>query len=251
MSTLATPSALAERVAAATGRTSTTPRERRTRPATGTTSHPLVLLAGGWKSGKSYALAAASADERVARMTVVEVGGDRGKMDAYGAIPGATFELVEHDNTWADLTAAIAAECDQPPADGGYNILAIDGATSLWAVLTRSAQRGGRDLTGGGWSAVNTAWDDLLNVLRTYPGPVVLTARTDDTGIVDDALGRVRTQRDLAFEADVVVQATGHRRFALAGASSLALATDDVALPLELGDLVLADLLDLLTGDQR
>lgn len=237
-------------VAARTGKAPAAPRDRRTRPLTGTAQHPLVLLAGGPKVGKSYALAAASADRRVARLAVVEVGGDQGAMDAYGAIAGARAELVEHDGTWADITAAIQAECAAEPTPGGLNVLAIDGATSLWAVLSREAQRGGRDLGPGGWAAVNSTWADFLTVLRTFPGPVVLTARVDGETIVDDALGRIRTQRDLAFETDVVVQATGHRRFTLAGARSLALSDVAESGPVELGDLVLADLFELLGADE-
>ena len=226
-------------------------RQHRTRTLTGRARPPLITVAGGPKVGKSYAIAEAAADPRVARVRLVEVGGDRGAADEYGAIPGVAdrLELIEHDNTWADVAAAVQQAVAQPPVDvDGHDVLAIDGATSLWALLSRHAQRGGRDIGPGGWAAVNAAWDDLLDVLRTHPGPVVLTARTDAAGLVGDELGRVRTQKDLAFEADVVVQATGHRAFTLVGARTLALAHAEVSLPLGLGDLVLADLLDLLTG---
>lgn len=236
---------LSDIIAARTAGTAET-REYRTRPLTGEARPPLVLLAGGDKVGKSYAVALASADPRIARTTVVEVGGDRGAMDAYGAIAGARIELVEHDNTWADVSAAIQAAVAQPPIEGGYNILVIDNVTSLWALLSREAQRGGRDIGPGGWSAVNATWDDLLHVLRSHAGPVVLIARVDGDSLVDDTLGKVRTQKDLAYEVDVVVRATGHRMFALTGARSVVLADLGHTGAMELGDLDLAGLLDQL-----
>lgn len=237
---------LADLVANRTNAAPEAPRELRTRPLTGKTRHPLILIAGRDKVGKSYALAQASADPRVARTTVIEVGGDTGAMDAYGALDGARVELVEHDGSWGDITASIQAAIARPAVEGGYNILAIDNVTSLWRTLTTQAQRGGRDLTSAGWSNVNATWDDLLAVLRQHDGPVVLIARVDGDTLVDDTLGKVRTQKDLAYECDVVIRATGHRSFALTGVRSTALV--DAPVPVEFGDLVLADVLDLVSG---
>ena len=174
-----------------------------TRPLSGKERHPLILLSGGYKVGKSWAIAAASADPRVARLRVLEVGRDTGAMDEYGSIPGARVGLIEHDSTWAGVSAQIQAACAAPrPEHDGYNILAIDGATSLWALLSRTAQAGGRDIGPGGWAALNATWDDLLDTLRTHDGPVILTARADDGG--EDLKARV--QKDLPYDVDVVVQ---------------------------------------------
>lgn len=242
--TTPTPNPLAAAVRAAAN-IADTPRERRARTLTGRRQHPFILVAGGAKVGKSYALAAASADPRVERVIVCEVGDDRGAMDEYGAIPGVTVELVEHDGTWPDLVAALAAEVDAARAteqDGdGYTVLAIDSVTTLWTALTRHAYRS-RDPRAE-WGA----WDDLLTVLRDFPGPVVFTAR-EQAATGGDELGSIRAQRDMTYAADVVVQAAGRRDFHLTGGRSLALADDAVTLPVRLGDLVLPDLLDLLGG---
>lgn len=225
----------------------TEPREFVTRPLTGRKRPPLILVAGGDKVGKSYALAAASADPAVARMTVLEVGGDRGALDEYGQIDGAAVEIIEHNGTWGDITEAIAGAVDRAPDPSGYNVLAIDNATSLWATLSREAQRGGRDLGPGGWSSVNATWDDFLALLRQHPGPVVLIARVDGDALVDDTVGKVRTQKDLAYECDLVIRATGHREFVLAGARSLALAVADHKGTIPLGDLNLPYIFDQFT----
>ena len=218
-----------------------------TRGLTGKERHPLILLSGGFKVGKSWSIASASADPRVARLRVVEVGRDAGAMDEYGAIPGARVELIEHDGTWAGVAAQIQAACADPrPENAGYNILAIDGATSLWALLSRTAQAGGRDIGPGGWAALNATWDDLLDTLRAHNGPVILTARVDGDGLVGDDLGKVRTQKDLPYDVDVVVQASAHRNFNLRGVRSVRFR--DVAGVVEIGDLIIPDLLDLLTG---
>ena len=214
-----------------------------TRPLTGKERHPLILLSGGFKVGKSWAIAAASADPRVARLRVLEVGRDTGAMDEYGSIPGARVELVEHDGTWAGVSAQIQAACAAPrPEHDGYSILAIDGATSLWALLSRTAQAGGRDIGPGGWAALNATWDDLLDTLRTHDGPVILTARADDGG--EDLKARV--QKDLPYDVDVVVQASAHRNFSLRGVRSVRF--KDVPGAIEIGDLNIPDLLDVLTG---
>lgn len=219
------------------------PRERRSRALTGTRQHPHVLVAGGPKVGKSYALALASADERVGRVRVVEVGDDRGAMDEYGALPGVAVDLVEHDGTWTDLVAAITAEVDHSnavPVDG-YDVLAIDSVTTLRSTLSRHAYRS-RDPRAE-WGA----WDDLMTVLRDHNGPVVFVAR-EDSATDGDELGAIRVQRDMPYAADVVVQASARRAFHLVGGRSLALADDDVHLPVALGDLNLPDLLDLLAA---
>ena len=214
-----------------------------TRPLSGKERHPLILLSGGFKVGKSWAIAAASADPCVARLRVIEVGRDTGAMDEYGAIPGARVELIEHDGTWSGVSSQIQAACAAPrPEHDGYNILAIDGATSLWALLSRTAQAGGRDIGPGGWAALNATWDDLLDTLRTHDGPVILTARADDGG--EDLKARV--QKDLPYDVDVVVQASAHRNFSLRGVRSVRF--KDVPGAIEIGDLNIPDLLDVLTG---
>lgn len=224
------------------------PRELRTRPLTAHQRPPLLTIGGGPKVGKSYALAGASADPRVDRLSLIEVGSDRGGMDAYANIAGDALQLVDHDNTWADITAAIQQIINRAPEGDGYTILAIDGVTSLWAVLSREAQAGGRDIGPGGWAAVNATWDNLLSELRRHPGPVIFTARVDadQTGV---DLSRIRTQKDLAYDVDATIQAAGYRDFHITGARSAALAgIGRDQYPIPLGDLVIPDVLDLLGG---
>ena len=226
------------------------PRTITTRALTGAPRPPHLLIAGGDKVGKSYALATAAADKRVARVTVLEVGGDAGALDGYAHVAGPALELAEHNGTWADITALLGELVDRPaPAGKGHDILAIDGVTSLWAVLSREALAGARDIGAGGWAQVNAQWSDMLRLLRQHHGPVVLTARVDTSDMQADLLGRVRTQKDLAYECDATIQATAYRQFSLVSARSGHLATlTPEALPAPIGELSIPDVLDLLGG---
>lgn len=223
------------------------PREYITTTLTGRTRSPIIAVSGGPKVGKSYAIAEASTDPRIGRITLVEVGRDTGAMAEYAAVTGPALSVIEHDGTWNDVAAAIQQAVEQPAPEQGYSILAIDGVTTLWALLSREAQAGGRDIGPGGWANVNATWDALLDTLQHFPGYVIVTARVD----ADDtaSAGRVRAQKDLAYDASVNVQALGYRDFVLTGGRTLALASIPRGdLPVPLGDLNIADVIDLIEG---
>ena len=79
----------------------------KTRKPTGKAPWPMLLLAGVQKSGKSYACAAFSASDLIDRTFYIEVG--EGSADQYGALPGARYEIVEHDGSWQGILAACEA----------------------------------------------------------------------------------------------------------------------------------------------
>lgn len=92
-----------------------------TRKPTGLPSWPILLIAGVPKAGKSYACAAASASPLVGRTLWVPVGED--DPDELGGIPGADFDIVQHDGTchaddWdgyrSDYTDPFGCPCDFP-----------------------------------------------------------------------------------------------------------------------------------------
>ena len=69
--------------------------EFKTRKPSCKASFPLMLLAGIEGAGKTWAAVEATGMESVDRAFFIEVG--ESQADAYGAVPGADFEIIEHD----------------------------------------------------------------------------------------------------------------------------------------------------------
>jgi AAA domain len=167
----------------------------KTRRPTGTPSWPLILVAGEAKTGKTWSAAEFSGDERISRTFWVDLG--EGCADEYGAVPGADYEIVEHDGTWIDIigqvaevrdVARAALEAGEPPV-----MLVIDSMTAEWAMLSswtdtraRRSQSNQKaleadpdaeiDITANYWNDANSRHNRLMNILKTFPGIVVMTA---------------------------------------------------------------------------
>ncbi len=167
----------------------------KTRRPTGAPSWPLILLAGEAKTGKTWSAAEFTGDDRVGRAFWVDLG--EGCADEYGAVPGADYEIVEHDGTWIDIigqvaevrdVARTALENGEPPV-----LLVIDSMTAEWAMLSawtdtraRRSQSNQKaleadpdaeiDITANYWNDANSRHNRLMNILKTFPGIVVLTA---------------------------------------------------------------------------
>lgn len=227
-----------------------------TRRPTGRPSWPLILIAGGKKVGKSYLIAEASTSPVFERTFWVELG-EANAADLYGSLPGADFELVETDGTFDDVVGAVAQVVDLGDPERP-NLLAIDSVSTLWTLLVSeyqaiaSARRGTvrPEITADQWNAANARWRDFLALLRQHHGPVVLTSRTDHDALkggiaLDDIDGKARTQKELAYDVDVVVQIPTARTYYLTGVRSLHV---DVprggVIPVE--DLTISGLLEML-----
>ena len=78
----------------------------RTRKPTGVPSWPLILLAGEAKTGKTYRAAEFTGDENVGRAFWLDLA--EGCADEYGLVPGADYEIVDHDGTWIDIVTQVA-----------------------------------------------------------------------------------------------------------------------------------------------
>src|SRR3954462_3629075 len=79
----------------------------KTRKPTGRVPWPCILLEGEEKAGKSWALAQFSTSDRIGVLYWIDL--NEGAGDEYGAIPGATYELVEHDGSYGQVLAAVQA----------------------------------------------------------------------------------------------------------------------------------------------
>lgn len=202
----------------------------KTRKPTGKAPWPIVLLAGVQKAGKSYAAATFSASELIDRTFFIEVG--EGAADQYGAIPGARYEIVEHDGSWSGVLAAIEA-AKAEPAPGKPNCIVIDSMSELWGLLCDEQQaiaskRGKGTITMDQWNAAKKRWRKVLDALRDHKGPVILTARYEQVTVMKngqpttDKEWKVRAEKDLVFEVDAVIELKEPRKPVVTGVRTVA-----------------------------
>lgn len=203
----------------------------KTRKPTGKAPWPMLLLAGVEKSGKSYACAALSASDLIDRTFYIEVG--EGSADQYGALPGARYEIVEHDGSWKGILAACEAAVAEP-TNGKPHAIVLDSASELWALLSDEQQaiaskRGKETITMDQWAAAKKRWRKVIDTLRASKGPVILTARLDLVTVMDKAgkpttekQWKARAEKDLPYEVDGVIELKEPRRPVVAGIRTVA-----------------------------
>ncbi|MGW2700847.1 AAA family ATPase [Streptomyces sp. NPDC001340] len=245
----------------------------KTRKPTGIVPWPLLLIEGEEGAGKTYCAAEFSASDRIGQMYWVDLA--EGSADEYAAIPGADYEIIDHDGTYRDILEQIravhaearrAALAGEPPV-----VLSIDSGTSLWRMLktwTNDRARRGRsnaqrlqedpdaaiDVGMNLWNDATERWVDVIHLLQTFPGIAIITARgkqitaIDDNGKpVTDNRGRVlrewkvQAQKDLAFDCSVWVRMRRGRAPQIIKARSLQLRIED-GKPLDLPDFSIEDL---------
>lgn len=202
----------------------------KTRPPTGKAPWPMILLAGVQKSGKSYACAAFSASDLIDRTFYIEVG--EGSADQYGAIPGARFEMVDHDGSWKGILEACEAAASEP-VTGKPHAIILDSASELWGLLSDeqdsiAAKRGKDTVTTDQWNAAKKRWRKVINALRRNLGPVIITARYEQVTVMKngkpttDKMWKVRAEKDLGFEVDGIITMTEPRKPYIAGIRTIA-----------------------------
>jgi hypothetical protein len=220
----------------------------KTRKPTGRVPWPCILLEGEEKAGKSWALAQFSASDRIGALYWIDL--NEGAGDEYGAIPGARYQLIEHDGSYAAVLAAVqavkaearrAADAGEPPV-----VLGIDTGSAIWDGLkdwaSARAARSARNrellkrdpnaeivISQNLWNDAGARWRKLQTELLTFPGIVVVTARGKEVTEVD-AQGRpiegrktwsVQTHREFPYAATVWVRLRRGRRPLLVGARSI------------------------------
>lgn len=210
-----------------------------TRKPSGKPPWPMLLIAGAEKSGKSYASAAASSSEHIGRTFWFTIGED--DPDEYGALPGARFEIAEHDGSYRGLLNALTAASAEGFKDGKPNLLILDSATRLWSLLSDMAQaeasarakrknrsnpdeaRIDMDL----WNAAKQRWQHVIKVLKDHPGPVVITARLESTTLMEndqptkEKVWKVQSEKSLTYDVGAVVQLRSFGDSYLTGVRSL------------------------------
>lgn len=197
--------------------------ELRTRRPTGKPSWPIVLLAGAEKAGKSWACAQASASDLIGRTLWIGLGED--DPDEYANVPGADFEIVEHDGTYRGFLTAVRAAVAEPRVDGKPNLIVWDSATRGWNLICDMAQdaanerarRKGKatdeaDISMDLWNTATQRWVNIMDVLREHDGPVLITARLDEVTVMSggkpttDKMLKVQAQKSLPYDVGAVVE---------------------------------------------
>ncbi|AWN04883.1 RecA-like DNA recombinase [Mycobacterium phage BobaPhett] len=218
----------------------------KTRPPTGAVPWPLILVEGGEKAGKSWAAAVLSSSEKVGRTLWIDWA--EGAADEYGAIPGARYEVIEHDGTWTSIMEQVRAAKDeaQRAIDAGEKpvVLVIDSMTAEWDDLkewvdTKARRRESNrkklekdpeaeiQITTDLWNLATARHKELMRVLMRFPGIVVMIARGADQVAMENGkptsqrTWKVEGQKNLAFDASVWVRLNRGEHPQIIGARSV------------------------------
>lgn len=206
-----------------------------TRKPSGIQSSPVILLAGVAGAGKTWAAVEATAIPEVDRAFFIEIG--EGVADAYGAVPGADFEIIEHDGSIGQIRDAIRWAAEQPAESEKYNMLILDSLTEVWDLLKDNAsatmmervRRKQRRLNGGEprpdmdlWNKAGEVSDGIMRQLLDFPGPVICTARLDEVTEINDSGKpsgakdwKIQVNKKVPFRVSAVVQARSPRTWHL------------------------------------
>ncbi|MDN5687782.1 MAG: hypothetical protein L0G94_14085 [Brachybacterium sp.] len=234
-----------------------------TRKPTGRAPWPMVLIAGAEKAGKSWAAAEATGHDLIRNAYWLGIGED--DPDEYAQVPGADFSIIEHDGTYGAVLAALrdVVGIEQDPANP--DLLIVDSMGRLWAQLSDMAQAEanqraaakaakyhraapdedvqiGMDL----WNRAKGRWAAVLDLLREYPGPVIVTARLSVVSVMDaegkptkEKVDKVEAEKNLVYDVGAVVKMHARGQALLDGVRSAKLQLDR---PTPLRDFSLANL---------
>ncbi|GAA2750200.1 AAA family ATPase [Amnibacterium kyonggiense] len=217
-----------------------------TRKPTGKPSWPIVLLAGGEKTGKTFNAAKATGSSLIGRTYWVTIGEDQ--PDEYGQL--GDFDIVEHDGSYRAILSALRAAAAQPAPARGVPLLVVDSMTRLWDLLKENAQNVANERKGGGphkdaqvtadlWNAAAAQWAHVMDAIRSFPGPVVLTARLDQVAVMDERgqptkerIAKVQAHKSLPFDVGALVEMPTLGEVWVSGVRSLRLQiTERTAVP--------------------
>jgi hypothetical protein len=195
----------------------------------------MILIEGPEKSGKTWMAMALSASDKVGRTVLVEMG-QEGVADQYGTIPGADYEIAEHNGTFDGLVQVIkdATEDAKAAVAAGEKpmVLVIDTATEEWDLLKEIAENRAKrsdfnqkklrndpnaeitvDMTS--WNhATDLHYEHFIEPLKAFPGIVILTARGKEVAAMDGngrpiantKTYKVEGQKSLAYDVSAWVQ---------------------------------------------
>lgn len=201
----------------------------KTRKPTGVVPWPLILVEGEEKAGKSWLVAKLTSSQRIGRKVWLELGSE-GTADQYGAIPGADYEIVEHNGTWPGVRQVVrdAYDAAQAAQDAGDPplLFVVDTGTAEWDLLKETAEQRARNSKYGRkiladdpnadvpvdrshWTYVTEQhYEHFIEPLKRFPGIAVVIARgkeissTDGNGkpVPNSREYKVEGQKNLGFD---------------------------------------------------
>lgn len=207
----------------------------RVRKPTGVPNWPLILIEGPAQVGKSYQAAQFTGCDKVGRAYWMDFG--EGAADEYGAVPGADYVIVEHDGTWSDIIGQLTAVRDEArTCTGKPPVLVMDSMSSVWDMLkswtnvrARSSKNNKRILASDPDAEIKASpnlWNDagdrhhqLISLLTSFPGIVVMTAKGKETMAVDNEGRPIPGAKDYSVE--------GHKSLPFAANVWVRLSRDD------------------------
>lgn len=199
---------------------------------TGQLPWPIVLIEGPEKAGKTYESLKFSGDERIGETYALDLGED--SLEEYGQIDGARYLVVEHDGTWRQIIDRLEIMVEHGHAEraaGRIPLAVIDSGTAEWDMLkawvdtrarrtTANKQKLARDPDAevkaprNFWNDADSRHNRFMNLLRSFPGPVIITARgkwvsatgKDGQPIPGEKDYRVEGQKNLGFAVNAWVR---------------------------------------------
>lgn len=238
------------------------------RQPTGQPSLPVVLVAGLPKTGKSWVAAELTGDDRIGASFWLDLG--EGTGDEYITVPGARYQMVDHDGTYRDILEQVQAVVALPRTDGKPNVLVIDTISDLWRMLSAQADAVARrrrsnqrklqqdpdaevTIQSDLWNRATAKFRAVLDPLLTWDnGIAVLVARGEDKAVFEGNAPlegvkhwKVEGQKGLAGAVQAIVRCTAPGKGELVGVRSTLFAGDRPSeeSPLALRPLSLADLI--------
>ena len=187
----------------------------RTRRPTGAVAWPLILVEGTEKSGKSVASYSLSADPRVGRTFVLDLG--EGTADEYARL--GPYEVIDHNGTYSDMVGQIEAACAEPRMDPAKpNVVEIDSGSEFWDLLkdwtnwrARNSKTGKRRLQQDPdaeikpamnlWNDARDRWYRIINLLRRSDVIAVVICRAREVAKVENG-EPVANQTDYKVECE-------------------------------------------------
>lgn len=204
---------------------------RTRRPDKTATWHVRALLTGEPGTHAEWMAAEITGDARLAGTFWLEAGQDV-NADLYAQLPGADFDVIVHDGTWADMYEQVCAAWDtaHAVAEGGFPVaLIITSMSGVHAMFNDTADRRARRqtataLTSRGldpaaafssevhvevhpdlWKLMQRRYGQLMGKILTWPGPVIMTARETRAA---DGSWQLRGSDQLGFDVTAWIRLT-------------------------------------------